>query len=95
MLKRKPALRIAEVLTEALPYIQRFTGSTIIIKLEVRRLPCCELVVVVVAGAKAEAVLMTRSSTAAAVAPIQRNLVLCSNIMMFFLFSFVLLSQFR
>ena len=32
MLKRKSALRIAQVLTEALPYIQRFTGKTIIIK---------------------------------------------------------------
>lgn len=32
MLKRKPALRIAQVLTEALPYIQRFTGKTMIIK---------------------------------------------------------------
>jgi acetylglutamate kinase len=32
MLKRKSALRIAQVLTEALPYIQRFTGKTMIIK---------------------------------------------------------------
>ena len=32
MLKRESALRIAEVLTEALPYIQRFTGKTMIIK---------------------------------------------------------------
>jgi acetylglutamate kinase len=32
MLKRRSALRIARVLTEALPYIQRFTGKTMIIK---------------------------------------------------------------
>ena len=32
MLKRASALRIAQVLTEALPYIQRFTGKTMIIK---------------------------------------------------------------
>ena len=32
MLKRESALRIAQVLTEALPYIQRFTGKTMIIK---------------------------------------------------------------
>lgn len=32
MLKRKSAMRIAQVLTEALPYIQRFTGKTMIIK---------------------------------------------------------------
>jgi acetylglutamate kinase len=32
MLKQKSALRIAQVLTEALPYIQRFTGKTMIIK---------------------------------------------------------------
>jgi acetylglutamate kinase len=32
MLKRESALRIAQVLTEALPYIQRFTGKTMVIK---------------------------------------------------------------
>ena len=32
MLKRASALRIAQVLTEALPYIQSFTGKTMIIK---------------------------------------------------------------
>ena len=32
MLKQKSALRIAQVLTEALPYIQRFTGKTMVIK---------------------------------------------------------------
>jgi acetylglutamate kinase len=32
MVKRKSALRIAQVLTEALPYIQRFTGKTMVIK---------------------------------------------------------------
>ena len=31
-LKRKSALHIARVLTEALPYIQRFTGKTVVIK---------------------------------------------------------------
>jgi len=29
---RDSALRIAQVLTEALPYIQKFTGKTIVIK---------------------------------------------------------------
>lgn len=32
MADRESALRIAQVLTEALPYIQRFTGKTVIIK---------------------------------------------------------------
>ena len=31
-LKREAALNIAQVLTEALPYIQRFTGKTIVVK---------------------------------------------------------------
>ena len=31
-LKRKSALNIARVLTEALPYIQRFTGKTVVVK---------------------------------------------------------------
>ena len=31
-LKRRSALHIAQVLTEALPYIQRFTGKTVVIK---------------------------------------------------------------
>ena len=31
-LKRKSALHIARVLTEALPYIQRFTGKTVVVK---------------------------------------------------------------
>lgn len=31
-LDRKAAMRIAEVLTESLPYIQRFTGKTIVVK---------------------------------------------------------------
>jgi acetylglutamate kinase len=31
-LKRKSALNIARVLTEALPYIQRFTGKTLVVK---------------------------------------------------------------
>ena len=31
-LDREAALNIAQVLTEALPYIQRFTGKTIVVK---------------------------------------------------------------
>ena len=31
-LSRSAALNIANVLTEALPYIQRFTGKTIVVK---------------------------------------------------------------
>src|SRR5690606_22237337 len=31
-LDRKAAMNIAQVLTEALPYIQRFTGKTIVVK---------------------------------------------------------------
>ena len=31
-LNREAALNIAQVLTEALPYIQRFTGKTIVVK---------------------------------------------------------------
>ena len=31
-LSRDSAMNIAQVLTEALPYIQRFTGKTIVIK---------------------------------------------------------------
>jgi acetylglutamate kinase len=31
-LKKEAALNIAHVLTEALPYIQRFTGKTVVVK---------------------------------------------------------------
>ena len=31
-LDRKAAINVAQVLSEALPYIQRFTGKTIVVK---------------------------------------------------------------